>query len=210
MASAPSVKPRDVKPFADACERNRGPILAVLRLALARARHVLEIGSGTGQHAVYFAEHLPHLTWQTSDLDENHDGINAWIEEAGLANVRPPLMLDVRQPRWPIARTDAIFTANTLHIMDEASVDAFFAGVARVLDDGGVLAVYGPFNYGGRFTSASNAAFDAMLRARGVGSAIRDFEAVDALAGAAGLALERDVAMPANNRMLVWRRGGLI
>lgn len=210
MASAPGVKPCDVKPFADACERNRGPILAVLRLALARARHVLEIGSGTGQHAVYFAEHLPHLTWQTSDLDENHDGINAWIEEAGLANVRPPLMLDVRQPRWPIARTDAIFTANTLHIMDEASVDAFFAGVARVLDDGGVLAVYGPFNYGGRFTSASNAAFDAMLRARGVGSAIRDFEAVDALAGAAGLALERDVAMPANNRMLVWRRGGLI
>lgn len=198
------VKP--VKPFSDACERNREPILAVLRGAFAGARHVLEIGSGTGQHAVYFGEHLPHLTWQTSDFVAQHEGIQAWIGEAGLPNVRHPLALDVRDTPWPVKATDGVFSANTLHIMDEAAVEAFFRGVARILNAQGVLAVYGPFNYGGRYTSASNAAFDAMLRARGTGSALRDFEAVDALAQGAGLKLERDVAMPANNRILVWRR----
>jgi cyclopropane fatty-acyl-phospholipid synthase-like methyltransferase len=199
--------PPHAKPYAEACERNRGPILAVLREAFARARQVLEIGSGTGQHAVYFAQHLPHLTWQTSDMPEHHAGIGAWIADSGLANVRQPLALDVRQSPWPVATVDAVFTANTLHIMDYGCVEAFFQGVARVLAADGVLAVYGPFNYGGQFTSASNAQFDAQLRARGVGSALRDFEAVDALARGAGLTLVRDVAMPANNRTLVWRRG---
>ncbi|MBM3341933.1 MAG: DUF938 domain-containing protein [Betaproteobacteria bacterium] len=193
------------KPFSDACERNRGPILGVLREAFARARHVLEIGSGTGQHAVYFAEHLPHLTWHTSDRPEHHAGIRAWIGDSGLNNVKPPLTLDVRQPAWPVSAVDAIFSANTLHIMDSSSVEAFFAGVARVLATGGVLAVYGPFNYGGRFTAASNAAFDAALRSRGEGSAIRDFEAVNELARKSGLKLMQDVAMPANNRALLWR-----
>lgn len=203
--AAGSVTP--AKPFSDACARNRGPILAVLRDVFAHARHVLEIGSGTGQHAVYFARHLPHVMWHTSDLAENHAGIVAWIEDAGLPNVRLPLALDVRDTRWPLDSVDAIFSANTLHIMDETAVAAFFHGAGRVLGAQGVLAVYGPFNYGGAFTSPSNAAFDAMLRARGVGSALRDVEAVDALAKSAGLTLERDAAMPVNNRMLVWRRG---
>lgn len=193
-------------PFAEACERNRAPILDVLREAFAHAREVLEIGSGSGQHAVYFAQHLPQLVWQTSDLPQHHAGIEAWIADSGLANVKRPLALDVRETPWPVAAADAIFTANTLHIMDSTGVEAFFAGAARVLTADGVLAVYGPFNYGGRFTSASNAAFDAALRSRGEGSALRDFEAVDALARAGGLTLTRDVAMPANNRTLVWRR----
>lgn len=197
------------KPYAEACERNRGPILEVLREDFAQARHVLEIGSGTGQHAVYFAQHLPHLVWQTSEVAQHHAGIQAWIDDSGLTNVKAPLALDVRQHPWPLAASDAVFTANTLHIMDAGCVEAFFRGVARVLARGGVLAVYGPFNYGGQFTSASNAQFDALLRARGVGSAIRDFEAVDAWARGAGLVLTRDVAMPAHNRTLVWRREAL-
>jgi len=194
------------KPHAEACDRNRDPILGVLREAFASARTVLEIGSGTGQHAVYFARHLPHLTWQSSDVEAHHAGIAAWIADSGLANVKYPLALDVRQTPWPLASTDAVFTSNTLHIMDVGCVEAFFQGVARVLAPGGVLAAYGPFNYGGRFTSASNARFDAQLRARGVGSALRDFEAIDALARSAGLVLMRDAAMPANNRTLVWQR----
>ena len=194
------------KPYSEACERNRAPILKVLQEEFALARDVLEIGSGTGQHAVYFAQRLPYLTWQTSDVAEHHAGIAAWIADSGLANVKQPLALDVRQTPWPVAAADAIFAANTLHIMDYGCVEAFFRGVARVLAADGVLAVYGPFNYGGQFTSASNAQFDALLRARGVGSALRDFEAVDALARSAGLTLLHDVAMPANNRMLVWQR----
>ena len=196
------------KPYSEACERNREPILDVLRAAFASAQTVLEIGSGTGQHAVYFAQGLPHLTWQTSDaeVEAHHPGINAWIDDSGLANVKHPLALDVRDTPWPVSATDAMFSANTLHIMDYASVEAFFRGVARVLTAGGTLVVYGPFNYGGQFTSASNAQFDAALRARGVGSALRDFEAIDALARGIGLTLLQDVAMPANNRTLVWRR----
>lgn len=194
------------QPFSEACERNRGPILEVLREAFAEVRQVLEIGSGTGQHAVYFAQQLPYLTWQTSDVAAHHAGINAWIDDSGLTNVKAPLTLDVRVTPWPIATTEAIFSANTLHIMDGTSVKAFFAGVGRTLPVGGMLVVYGPFNYGGRFTSESNARFDAMLRAQGVGSALRDFEAIDGLASDIGLNLLRDQPMPANNRTLVWRR----
>ena len=195
-----------VTPYSEACERNRGPILEVLREAFAAARDVLEIGSGTGQHAVHFAAHLPHLVWHASDLREHHEGINAWKAEAALPNLRSPVALDVREGRWPLQAVDAVFTANTLHIMDWGAVQAAFDGIGRVLNPRGTLVVYGPFNYGGRFTSDSNARFDAMLRARGVGSALRDFEAVNALAQSIGLELARDVAMPANNRTLVWRR----
>ncbi len=197
-----------MKPFSEACERNCEPILQVLREVFASVKTVLEIGSGTGQHAVYFAQALPHLTWQTSDaeVEAHHPGIAAWIADSGLANVRRPLALDVRQMPWPLTATDAIFSANTLHIMDYPSVEAFFRGAAQVLVVGGTLVVYGPFNYGGKFTSASNAQFDAQLRARGAGSALRDFEAINALARGAGLTLLQDVMMPANNRTLVWRR----
>lgn len=201
-----------MKPFSEACERNREPILAVLREAFAApasVRTVLEIGSGTGQHAVYFAEQLPDVTWQCSDLSEHHAGINAWIDDAPCANVLRPLALDVREAVWPIMdveAVDAVYTANTLHIMDSASVEATFRGIACIVRGGGVVVAYGPFNYQGAFTSASNARFDAILRARGVGSALRDFEVVDALARGAGLTLVRDVPMPANNRTLVWRK----
>ena len=171
-----------MKPYSEACERNREPILAVLREAFASARDVLEIGSGTGQHAVYLAQHLPHLVWHTSDRPEHHAGIRAWIADAALTNVQAPIALDVRDARWPVPAVDAVFSANTLHIMDWDAVQAAFRGIARVLNAGGMLAIYGPFNYGGRFASESNAHFDASLRARGVGSGLRDFEAVNTLA----------------------------
>lgn len=199
------------KPSAPACERNREPILQVLRTHFAGARRVLEIGSGTGQHAVHFAAALPWLAWQCSDVAENLPGIRLWLEEAGLANTPPPIELDVHGT-WPPQRFDAVFSANTLHIMGWAEVEAFFAGVDGVLANAGdpargsVLAVYGPFNYRGDYTSDSNREFDAWLKARDPRSGIRDFEAVDALARKVGLALVEDVAMPANNRMLVWRR----
>ena len=195
-----------MKPNSEACERNRAPILAVLRDAFADCASVLEIGSGTGQHAVYFGAHLPHLTWQPSDLIEHHAGIRAWLSEAQLANVLPPLVLDANGADWPERQYDAVFTSNTLHIVAQETVERMFAGIARALPLHGVLAVYGPFNYGGDYTAASNARFDAWLRARDPASGIRDFESVDALARSYGLALAHDHAMPANNRTLVWRR----
>lgn len=193
------------KPYAEACERNRDPILAVLRRHFADRRHVLEIGSGTGQHAVHCAAALRELTWQTSDRAQNLPGIRQWIEESGLANLPPPLALDVTG-RWPQARFDALFTANTLHIMSWQSVRALFAALPGVLSADAVLAVYGPFNYGGAFTSASNETFDAWLKQRSPESGIRDFAAVDALARSSGFALLEDCPMPAHNRTLLWRR----
>jgi cyclopropane fatty-acyl-phospholipid synthase-like methyltransferase len=194
------------KPFAPACERNSDPILAVLREHFADRRHVLEIGSGTGQHAVHFAAALPHLIWQTSDRAENLPGIRAWLGEAALANTPPPIELDVAQGGWPAARFDAIFSANTLHIMSWGEVEALFAALPALTSADAKLAIYGPFNYGGRHTSASNAAFDESLRSRAPHMGIRDKEAVDRLARTAGFALLDDVAMPANNRTLVWQR----
>lgn len=193
------------KPQAPACERNRDPILQVLRTHFAGRRQVLEIGSGTGQHGAYFAGALPQLTWQTSDLAGQLPGIRLWVEEAALANLPAPIVLDVNGT-WPAGRYDAAFSANTLHIMSSQEVARFFGGLGRVLTADAVLAVYGPFNYGGRFTSDSNAAFDSSLRARSASMGIRDFEAIDALARAVGLQLLEDCAMPANNRALVWQR----
>jgi SAM-dependent methyltransferase len=197
-----------VKPYSEACEENKGPILAVLKQVFATSRRVLEIGSGTGQHAVHFGRHLPHLSWQTSDLPEHHAGIRAWLEEAGLGNVFPPLALDVDHAPWPVDEVDAVFSANTTHILSWAQVERMFSGIGMVLQEDGVLCVYGPFNYGGAYTSASNARFDAWLKARDPSSGIRDFEKLDALAEVHGMSLERDYPMPVNNRTLVWRKGG--
>ena len=194
------------KPFSESCVQNREPILAVLRALFADRSHVLEVGSGTGQHAVYFGAELTHLRWQTADVPQHHAGIRLWLAEAGLANVLPPLALDVNQAGWRSGRYDAVFSANTLHIMSWPEVEKFFAGVGELLESGGILAVYGPFNYNGAFTSESNARFDAWLKARDPASGVRDFEAVDALARAQGLHLQQDIAMPANNRTLVWRK----
>jgi cyclopropane fatty-acyl-phospholipid synthase-like methyltransferase len=167
---------------------------------------VLEIGSGTGQHAVFFAAALPGTTWQTSDVEENLPGIRLWLQEAALPNLPAPLTLDVNGP-WPDTRFDAAFTANTLHIMSWPEVEALYTALARVLEPQAQLAVYGPFNYDGRFTSDSNREFDAWLKGRSPLSGVRDFEAVDALANAIGLQLVNDYTMPANNRLLLWRRG---
>jgi hypothetical protein len=194
-----------MKPFSEACERNRGPILEVLARVFADRRRVLEIGSGTGQHAVHLAAALPHLVWQPSDLAQCHAGIQLWLDEARLPNVLPPVVLDVRAAAWDLGTFDAFFSANVVHIIDWMAIEAMFAGIARHAEPECVVALYGPFNYGGRFTSQSNAAFDAWLRSRDAGSGIRDFEAVDAAAQRAGLRLAEDNPMPANNRLLLWR-----
>jgi len=196
------------KPFSESCVQNRDPILAVLREVFADRSTVLEIGSGTGQHAVDFGAALPHLRWKTADVPSNHPGIKRWLDEAALPNVLPPIALDVNRLEWRNGSYDAVFSANTLHIMGWPAVEQFFAGVGAVLLPGGVLAVYGPFNYNGAFTSESNARFDIWLKSRDPVSGVRDFEAVNALARAQGLVLQQDVAMPANNRTLVWKRMG--
>jgi cyclopropane fatty-acyl-phospholipid synthase-like methyltransferase len=194
-----------MRPYSDACERNREPILDVLRQHFADRRHVLEIGSGTGQHAVHFAAALPHLAWQTSELDANLADMRLWLEESRLPNLPPPIALDVTGT-WPEARFDAVFSANTLHIMSWPDVRTMFAELPKVLTADAMLAVYGPFNYNGRFTSPSNASFDEWLKQRSPHSGIRDFAAVDELASSIGFGLIEDRAMPANNRTLVWRR----
>jgi SAM-dependent methyltransferase len=193
------------KPFAPACDRNRDPILAVLREHFADRRRVLEIGSGTGQHAVHFAGALPHLTWQASDRAAYLPRIRLWLDEARLPNTPPPLELDVNAC-WPETSFDAVFSANTLHIMGWDDVVRLFEALPCVVAGDAILAIYGPFNDGGRFTSDSNAAFDARLRGEDPRQGLRDKEAVDALARKAGFALVDDRAMPANNRILVWRR----
>jgi cyclopropane fatty-acyl-phospholipid synthase-like methyltransferase len=192
------------KNFSAACERNREPILAALQTHFAHCTRVLEIGSGTGQHAVFFAAHLPHVIWQTSDLPENHPSIEAWRREANVPNVIAPLALDV-SGTWPEDQFDGVFSANTCHIMSWPEVEQMFSGIGKALRRGGTLCVYGPFNYGGSFTSASNAQFDAMLRAQAAHMGIRDFEAVNRLAADHGLILQQDIDMPANNRLIVWR-----
>ncbi len=193
------------KPHAPATERNRDPILAVLRTHLADRSAVLEIGSGTGQHAVYFARALPHLTWQASDRAEALPGIQAWLDEADLPNTPRAIALDAARGPWPARRFDAIFSANTLHIMGWPEVEALFANLPAVLAADCTVVIYGPFNYAGRYTSDSNAAFDASLKSDDPRRGLRDVEAVDALATGAGLRLIDDIAMPANNRCLVWR-----
>lgn len=194
------------RPFSEACERNKGPILEVLQDVFAGCRRVLEIGSGTGQHAAYFAARLPHLLWQTADVPQHHAAIRAWLKEARLANLLAPLDLDVNRFNWPQAAYDGVFSANTAHIMSWDEVRKMFDGVGTVLTSPGVFVLYGPFNYGGAYTSGSNTAFDASLRAQDPRMGIRDFEAVNELALGCGLVLAQDRAMPANNRTLVWRR----
>lgn len=196
-----------MKPYAESCEQNRAPILSVIKPRLADSLALLEIGSGTGQHAVYFAPEMPQLSWQPSDVAEHHAGIQAWLDDAAAANILPPLVLDVSErDAWPRAAYDAVFTANTVHIMGESEVMALFEGVGRVLGAGGLFLIYGPFNYGGQYTSESNARFDVWLKQRDARSGIKDLDWLKGLADTADLVLEDDVAMPANNRILVWRR----
>jgi Protein of unknown function (DUF938) len=187
-----------MRPFSEASERNRAPILALLKRVFRDRKHVLEIGSGTGQHAAYFAPELPHLVWQASDVAENLPGIRQWVSDP------PPIELDV-DGAWPKLDPDAVYSANTCHIMSWPQVERMFDGLGKIrtLE---TFCLYGPFNYGGKHTSESNARFDAMLRRNDPASGLRDFEKIVALAEAAGLTLLEDNAMPANNRLLVFQR----
>lgn len=194
------------KPFSQACENNKKYILKVLKNAFKNSQNVLEIGSGTGQHAVYFAEKLPHLIWHPSDKTENLEGIKLWIDEACLSNINDPSELNVNNIPCNFKSFDAVFSANTFHIMGKNEVECFFEVVCTVLVEGGKLCVYGPFNYNGKYTSESNKNFDRMIQKRNSESGIKDFEWVNSLAQASGCKLLKDHEMPANNRLLEWKK----
>jgi SAM-dependent methyltransferase len=191
-------------PFSAACERNKDPILEVLRLRFADRTQVLEIGSGTGQHAVYFARELGHLAWHPTEQLVYLADLTERVKAEGPSNLRVPTVLDVRHAVWPVRGADAVFTANTLHIMSWPEVMALFKGIAAVLAPGGVLCIYGPFRYAGRYTSESNREFDLMLQERDPESGLRDIEAVSLLADQYGLHLDADLDLPANNRLLAF------
>ncbi|MEY4640050.1 MAG: hypothetical protein RLZZ227_44 [Pseudomonadota bacterium] len=196
------------KPFSQACENNKQHILDIIRAEFAPRSRVLEIGSGTAQHVTHFARALPDVSWLPSDIAANLETVHAGLADCSLANIATPLALDVAQQPWPVSQLDGIFTANTLHIMSEMHVEDLFRGVQRVLRPGGRVCVYGPFKYGGEFTTPSNAQFDQRLKARDLRSGVRDFEWVNALAAQRGLRLRVDHAMPANNQLLVWDMAG--
>lgn len=192
-------------PFSQACENNKDPILTILRPLLRDHQKVFEVGSGTGQHAAYFAPKLPHLTWQTSDLPEHLGNIHQWLDAFPAPNLPPPRAFDMAAPDWP-QDFDVLFSANTAHIMPWLLTQALVTQGGARLPEGGHMALYGPFNYQGQYTSDSNAQFDLFLKHRHPECGIRDFEALNALAEQAGLQLQQDHAMPANNRLLVWRK----
>lgn len=194
------------RPFSQACENNKDPILEVLRKALSGIDRVLEIGSGTGQHARYFAQQMPGLRWQATDVAENLPAIEAWRDGYAGDNLPAPLELDVRARDWGLSLPQAVFSANSLHIMAWSAVESLFQQLGVLAPPDSLLCVYGPFNYGGEYTSDSNARFDVWLGQQHPDSAIRDFEAVDTLAAQAGYHLQADHGMPANNRLLVWRK----
>lgn len=194
-----------MKPYSQACDNNKAPILNEIYSHFSACNDVFEIGSGTGQHAVFFAENLPALHWHTSDRIENHAGIMQWIEESKLSNIEFPIELDVVSDAWPTIIFDGVFTANTCHIMHWHEVVAMIEGVKRLLSADGIFMIYGPFNYNNDYTSDSNRRFDDMLRERDSGSGLRDFEDLESLAKNNSLILFKDVAMPANNRLLIFK-----
>ena len=200
-----------MKPYSGACEQNRQPILEVLTELLATEltesnANILEVGSGTGQHAVYFAEALPQVTWQCSDQPQYHPGIQAWLDEAQLANINSPLNLNVSKDSWPPSQFDVLYCANVMHIMHWQNVVDLFANGAKCIKPGGLMVCYGPFNFDGKYTSASNAQFDQYLHSQDPESGIRNFEDLQQLAEEAGLTFLHDYEMPANNRILVWQK----
>ena len=196
----------DGLPFSQSCENNKASILQVLAQAFADRRQVLEIASGTGQHACHFAAAMPWLSWQPTELPENLSILRPRCASFAGGNLLEPRALDVRARAWSLNVPDALFSANSLHIMAWSAVEGLFASLAELAGEDTLLAIYGPFNYEGRYTSESNARFDQWLAERDPASAIRDFERVDELANRAGFTLQDDHAMPANNRLLLWRR----
>ena len=190
------------KPYSESCDQNKEPIFSILSHLFSSTKNVLEIGSGTGQHAVYFAGKLPHLKWHTSDCQPYLEGIKMWLAEENRPNIVAPFELDVTLSPWPELEVDAVFTANSLHIMSTGDVENFIHGVGELLDEHGKLLIYGPFNYNGTYTSASNARFDQWLKDRNPVSGIKSFEEIVLLAGKNGMRLAEDYEMPANNRLL--------
>ena len=195
-----------MKPFSDACEENKQPILQVIQQYFSKANNILEIGSGTGQHAVFFAKHLNNLTWHSSDVAIYHDGIKQWLADYPGNNIKGPYLLDVNQADWPSGSFDGIFSANTTHIMSWPDVVEMFKGIGQHLHRAGFFCLYGPFNYHGNYTSASNQRFDQFLKQRDSKSGLRDIDDLTKLATAAGLEFIADHEMPVNNRTLVWRK----
>lgn len=194
-----------LKNFNQSCEKNKEPILEKLKIDLADSTTILEIGSGSGQHALYFGEQLPHLHWQTTEIAALVPALSDNLQTKPLPNVPSPAVLDVSQHPWPVGPVSAIFSANTLHIMAWGHVENFFAGVGKALQADGRLCIYGPFRYQNDYTSESNAKFDLWLKERDSHSGIRDFEAVDLLARRQGLELLVDHQMPSNNQLIVWK-----
>jgi SAM-dependent methyltransferase len=194
------------KPYAESSEQNKEPILSVIREVFVEPGTVLEIGAGTGQHAVYFSSEMSHLTWQPTERADQLAGIRLWREEAGLSNINEPLELDVTQEIWPIENADMVFSANTVHIMSWPDVMCMFSGLGKVLRSDGLFCLYGPFNYNNEYTSESNARFDIWLKDRDPESGIRNFEDLEEQAKQAGMGLFKDFEMPENNRILVWRK----
>lgn len=197
-----------MKQFSPSCERNKDDILTVLQEVLPNSGTVLEIGSGTGQHAVFFAAGSPGLIWQPADLSENHPSIRAWASESGLPNLREPLEIDLVRDNWPVTSAHAIVCINTIHIVAWRGVENLFAGAGRILTPGGVMYVYGAYRYATQPLEASNEDFDRWLKQRDPQSGVRDFETVNTLAKKNGLALAGDRPMPANNRSIWWIKTG--
>ncbi|MGF2685712.1 DUF938 domain-containing protein [Marinobacter sp. DUT-3] len=194
------------KPYSQACENNKPFILEKLTLIFHTPATILEVGTGTGQHAVHFAGHLPHLTWQPSDHPDNYQLCQPWLEDCRLGNILAPVALDVGEADWPVPEIHGAFSANTAHIMAWEEVQAMFSGLGQRLPENGAFCLYGPFNYNGTYTSDSNRQFDQYLRARNARMGIRHIEDMEAMAGDNDLFLESDFEMPANNRFLVWRK----
>lgn len=194
------------KPYSQACENNKDPILSVLKTVWTQACSVLEIGSGTGQHAVYFAKHLSHLEWQPSDQAEYLSGIQSWIDEAELSNLKSPINLNVNDDPWPLTQLEAVFSANTLHIMSLQDVEIFFQRLGSYLKPRGNFICYGPFNKNGQYTSNSNQNFDRWLKDRDPLSGIRNIESLTELAEINQLKLLNEIDLPANNKILIWEK----
>ncbi|MDB3992200.1 class I SAM-dependent methyltransferase [Gammaproteobacteria bacterium] len=193
-------------PYSEACEKNKSSILKIFQKYIKNQKTLLEIGSGSGQHAAFFAERFPNLVWQSSDVTETLYSLNLRLVESRLKNLPEALPVNVDNLLWSEDKYDLIFTANSLHIMSESSVRNFFLGLPKVLEDFGLVLIYGPFKYKGQFTTESNAEFDNWLKARDLRSGIRDFESVNFLAKEARLELIEDASMPANNQLLVYSK----
>ena len=196
----------DRLPFSQACEKNKEPILKVLKEYISDQESLLEIAGGTGQHGEFFAKGFPNIVWQTSDLPDAVTDLNLRISEANLQNLPRALTLDVNNPNWNVKKYELLFTANSLHIMSEESVENFFSRIPDALQQSALVFIYGPFKYDGKFTTESNAEFDEWLKEKDRRSGIRDFEVISELAISAGFSFVADVQMPSNNQLLVFSR----